>query len=255
MGQLKDRITGVTRRLAGTIAFPNETFKEISRKPTWLAPIIIAVLAVMLGNAFYYWRVNPDWEQRARARIEEHRSTTGEVMTPEQVEKQVAFAKTLGRVFILLPLVAQPAFCLAVAAIYFVGFGMLFLTAPPFRKILAVVAWSEAANRVLAALALVIVLMIVDKEKLQDFDPARSSLVLTNLSTLLPADTSALVKSLASSLDIFIIWFLILLTIGFANIAEAKTQKIRVWRAAVLVFGLWGVWVLLKAALAVVFGY
>jgi len=118
------------RRLVGAIASPNETFKEINRKPTWIAPVIIAALTMMAGNAFYYWRVNPDWEQRVLTRIEQHRETTGQVMTPDQVQQQITFAKTMGRFFILLPVINVPVFCLAMAGIYMLGFGMLFLATP-----------------------------------------------------------------------------------------------------------------------------
>jgi len=244
-----------TRRLVGAIASPNETFKEINRKPTWIAPVIIAALTMMAGNAFYYWRVNPDWEQRVLARIEQHRETTGQVMTSDQVQQQITFAKTMGRFFILLPVITVPVFCLAMAGIYMLGFGMLFLATPPYKKILSVVAWSDAAHRVIFVLVLITILTVSDKEKLEVFDPTESKLVQSNLSLLLPANTSAPLKSLAASLDIFTIWFLILLTIGFANIAEAGSQRITVWKTGALVFGMWAAWVLTKAGLTLVFGY
>lgn len=247
--------SGAARSLINTIALPGEAFKEIDRRPTWLAPIIIAALAMMAGNAIYYWRANPNWEQRVRARIEEHRRTTGQVMTPEQVEKQILFAKTMGRLFIVLPAVIIPGFCLIVAGFYFVGFGVAFLSAPPYRKILSVVAWSEAANRVVAALILILVLIMVDKAKLQSLDTSLSTIVLYNLGAFLPSSSSAPIKSLASSLDIFAIWFLILLTVGFACIAEVRAKKITVWKSGALVFGAWAAWVLIKAVMAAAFGY
>jgi hypothetical protein len=247
--------TSPARRLIGAVASPNETFKEINRKPTWVAPIIIAVLTVMAGNAFYYWRVKPDWEQLVLARIVQHRTTTGEVMSPAQVEQQITFAKMMGRFFIPLPVITVPVFCLTMAGVYMLGFGMGFLATPPFKKILSIVAWSEAANRAVAVLTLIIVLIATDKEKLQGFDPTQSRLVQSNLSVFLPANTSAPLKSLAASLDIFTIWFLILLTVGFANIAEEGSQSITAWKAGVLVFGMWAAWVLTKAGLALWFGY
>jgi len=246
---------GTTRLLTNTIALPGEAFKEVNHRPTLLAPLIIAVLAMVAGNAIYYLRVNPNWEERVRAHIEQHRITTGEVMTPEQVEKQIMFAKTMGRLFIVLPAIIIPSFCLLLAGFYSVGFGIAFLSAPPYRKILSVVAWSEAANRVVGALILILVLIMVDKAKLQSLDTNLSTIVLSNPRSFLPSNTAAPIKSLASSLDIFAIWFLTLLTIGFAHIAEARANKITVWKSATLVFGAWATWVLIKAGLAVIFGY
>lgn len=246
---------GAARSLINTIALPGEAFKEINRRPTWLAPIIIAAVAMMAGNAIYYWRVNPNWEQRVRARIDQHTLTTGQTMTPEQVEKQVAFAKTMGRFFIVLPVVNMLGFCLIVAGFYFVAFGLGFLSAPPYRKVLAVVAWSEAANRVVAAVILILVLILFDKAKLQSLDTSLSSIVVVNLGALLPSTASPPVKSLATSLDIFAIWFLVLLSIGFARIAEVRAKKITIWKSAALVFGAWAAWVLTKVGMAAIFGY
>jgi hypothetical protein len=246
---------GAARLLLNTIALPGEAFKEINRRPAWLAPIIIAAVAMMAGNAIYYWRVNPNWEQRVRARIDQHTLTTGQTMTPEQVEKQVAFAKTMGRFFIVLPAVNMLGFCLIVAGFYFVAFGLGFLSAPPYRKMLAVVAWSEAANRVVAAVILIVVLILFDKAKLQSLDTSLSSIVVVNLGALLPSSTSAPIKSLATSMDIFAIWFLVLLSIGFACIAEVRVKKITIWKSGALVFGAWAAWVLTKVGMAAVFGY
>jgi hypothetical protein len=246
---------GAVRRLIDTIVLPIEAFKSVNKRPTCLAPIIVAIVAMITGNALYYWRVNPDWEQRVRARIEQHRVTTGETMTPEQVQKQISFAKTVGKFFIVLPIVSVPAFCLIVAGFYLIAFGMVFLRAPPYKKLLSVVAWSAAANRAVATLILTAVLLIVDKDKLQALDPTRSSLVLANAAIFLPVNTPAAVKSIASSVDVFAIWFLILLTIGFADTKEAKSEHFTVWKSGAVVFGLWVGWVLIKAGLALGFGY
>ena len=43
------------RSLTNMIAL-RESFKEIDRQPTRLAPIILAALATMAGNAIYCWR-------------------------------------------------------------------------------------------------------------------------------------------------------------------------------------------------------
>ena len=239
-------------RLAGVLISPYETFKRINQKPTWIAPILTAILITMLGNAFYYWRVRPDWDQRIRASIERHRVTTGETMSPDQVAQQIATAKILGKFFVLLPAISIPVFCLAVAGFYLLAFGMAFLKAPPFKRILSVVAWSETAIRAIGVPMIIIVLLTVDRQELNELGFASSKPLKSNLSVLIPEGFSPMIKSLAASVDIFTIWFLILLTIGFAAIGvhNIPTRKI-----AILVFGIWLSWVLIKAGLAFLFGY
>jgi hypothetical protein len=86
---------GIAQRLVGAILWPVETFESINRKPTWLAPLIIATVAMIFGNMFFNWRVNPDWEQLTRNRIMQRMRTLGEQVPPEQIEQQVATSKTI----------------------------------------------------------------------------------------------------------------------------------------------------------------
>lgn len=176
-------------------------------------------------------------------------------MTPEQIAQYVASAKLLGKLFILLPAVSIPAFCLGVTGFYILAFGLVFLRVPPFKKILSIVVWSEAAIKTVGVAIVMIVLIAVDKDKLNSPELTSSKLVQSNLGILLPADISPPLKSLATSVDIFTIWFLILLTVGFTAMVGVDMQKIATPRIAFLVFGIWLAWILLKAALAFGFGY
>lgn len=240
--------------LASMLTSPGETFKRISSKPGWIAPLIIAIMVTMVGNAVYYWRVNPDWEQRVRNSIEQHQATTGETMTPDQVAQQVATAKLLGNFFILLPALSVPLFCLSVAGFYLLAFGLVFLSSPSFKKVLSVVAWSEAVVRTAGVVTIIIVLLAVDTERIKNFEPANSTLVQSNLTILLPKNAPATISSFAASMDVFTIWFLILLTAGFA-VVGLGSRKIAKWKITTLVFGLWLVWVVIKGGMAYVFGY
>ena len=241
-------------RLAGVLTSPHETFKAIDRKPSWITPVVISILIAIAGNAFFYWRVNPDWEQRIRASIDRYTETTGQTMSPDQVAQQVASAKMFGDFFIWLPAVFIPLFCVAIAGFYWLAFGMAFLRAPSFKKILSVVGWSQAAIKAVGMPIILIVLMAVDKERLNSLEMGNSTLVQSNLGVLLPNGISPGLRSLAVSLDLFTIWFLVLLTIGFSGVGLGS-QRITPVKIASLVFGMWLVWVLLKAGLAFVFGY
>ena len=241
--------------LAGVLTSPRETFKATLRTPSWLAPIIIAILIGMIGNAFYYWRVNPDWEHRVRSRMEQHRVTTGQAMSPDQIAQQVATARMFGRFFIVIPAISIPLFCIVVAVLYWLTFGLTFLGAPPFKTFLSVVAWSKACMSAVGVPMLIIVLLAIDSEELERIGLENSKLVQSNLSALLPAGISPAIKSLASSLDLFTIWFLVLLTIGFASVVGLGPKRISTWKTAALVFSVWGAWAGINATLALIFGF
>ena len=145
-----------------------------------------------------------------------------------------------------------PVFYLVLAGIF--ALGMMFIQAKTtFKKILSVVAWSSAATGIVAVLVTIASLMIKNEEGLRSIDPTESAgVVPSNIAAFLPSETSAVIKSFAASIDIFTIWFLILLTIGFAAIAGAR--KITTGKTATVVFGFWAVYVLIKAGWAAAFG-
>jgi len=70
----------------------------------------------------------------------------------------------------------------------------------------------------------------------------------SNLGFLVDRHVNPALHSIARSLDIFGIWMLVLLVIGFAAAANVPRRK-----AAILIGSLWAVLVLGKAAWAVIF--
>src|SRR5262249_29045958 len=73
-------------------------------------------------------------------------------------------------------------------------------------------------------------------------------MVKANLGAVVKTGIPALQK-LLESLDVFTIWFLLTLTLGFRALTKLSTVV-----AASITFRRWGVWVLLKVAWAAVFG-
>jgi hypothetical protein len=122
-----------------------------------------------------------------------------------------------------------------------------------FKKILSVVAWTSASVLVVYTIVGATVLMVKDEEGLRSIDPTQSSgYVPSNIAAFLPSDSSAVLKSLAGSIDFFTIWQVILLCIGLAVIANSR--KITSSKTATVVVGFWIVWILLKVAGTAMFG-
>ncbi len=69
----------------------------------------------------------------------------------------------------------------------------------------------------------------------------------TNVGAFLADDAPKWLQSLGSSLEIFWIWFLVLLAVGFA---ASNPKKINPGSAFGVVFGLWLLWVLIKVGWA-----
>jgi hypothetical protein len=243
---------GPFARLTGTLLSPGETFADVNRKPTWIAPMIIAICTVLASTFFFQWRVNPDWDSIMRNRIKKQVAARNQSLTDEQMQQQVSFAKGIAKFSPIIGAVVTPIFYVILAGIF--ALGLMFIQAKTtFKKVLSVVAWSSAATTIVATIVTMASLMVRDEEGLRSIDPTEpAGIVPSNLAAFLPSDTSAVIKSVAGSLDIFTIWLLILLTIGFAAIAGSR--KITTGKTATVVFGFWAVYVLLKVGWAAAFG-
>ena len=243
---------GPFARLTGTLLSPGETFADVNRKPTWIAPMIIAICTVLASTVFFQWRVNPDWDSIMRNQIKKRMERSNQTLTEEQMQQQVNFAKGIAKFSPLIGAVVTPVIYVVLAGIF--ALGLMFIQAKTtFKKILSVVSWSCAATAIVATIVTMASLMVRDEESLRSIDPTQSAgIVPSNLAAFLSSETPAVIKSLAGSIDIFTIWVLILLTIGFAAIAGAR--KITTSKTATVVFGFWAVYVLIKMGWAAAFG-
>jgi hypothetical protein len=95
------------------------------------------------------------------------------------------------------------------------------------------------------ALSSVLAMIILPLKGYGDVDP--ENVVATSLKAYLPDSAPKPLLALGGSLELFWIWCLVLLAIGFA---AANPKKIKTSTSLGIVFGLWAVWVLAKVAWA-----
>ncbi|HVF91317.1 MAG TPA: Yip1 family protein [Blastocatellia bacterium] len=242
---------GPVGRFSGVLFSPTEAFNDVNRKPTWIAPMIIALVTAVLGTLAFSMIVKPDWDRLSREAIKKRDIQRNTTTPPEQVEQEVTGTKMVGKFFPVVAAIVTPISYLVIAGIF--ALGLMFMQAQTtFKKILSVVTWTSAVVGVVGTIVMIASLLIKDREALDQINPMDpGNLTATNVGAFLPSDIPATLKVLAGSLDIFTIWFLILLTIGFAAIAGAR--KIGVKQTGTLVFGLWIVWVLIRVGMAAMF--
>jgi Yip1-like protein len=244
---------GPAARLVGVLFSPGETFQDINRKPTWLVPILIGIVIALGTNLFFTWRVKPDWERIMRDQVNRQLERSGQPRPPDdQIDTQVRMMAGFAKFGPLFAIAIVPIYILILSGIFALGL-MLIQAKTTFKKILSVVTWSSTATGLISAIVIMASLMARDQESLASLDPTQQgNLTATNLGVLLPADMSAPIRAVASSIDIFTIWFLILLSIGFAAIAGAR--NIKTAKTGTLVFGLWALWLVIRAGWAAMFG-
>jgi hypothetical protein len=254
---------GPFERLIGTLISPGETFEDVNRKPTWLVPLLISIVASLAFSLFFEWRVKPNWDKFFQTMVEKQLGKPLKELPPEQqaqMSKQLEWQKRFAKTDFSSPMLGL--FAVAKFAIFYIcaflipsaffALGLMIMQAQTtFRKILSVVAWSWCATTLVSIIVSIAALMVRSRESLRDLnlaDPA--GFVPTNLAVILPSGTSPVLSSLLASFDVFTIWFLILLSIGFAAISGKR--KFKTSNTAFLVFGLWAVWVLIKLGIAAI---
>jgi hypothetical protein len=234
----------------GILFSPGETYQDINRKPTWLAPLIIAMVTSSLFTIFFTWRVNPDWDRFTRDQIKKAVDRRGGQMpSEEQIQQQVAFTKGFAKFSPVVYMLIPPIIYLFLAGLFTLAM-ILIAAQTTFKKILSVVAWSSAATGLVYTLVFMAALMVKDQESLNNLDLADpTGTIPTNLGVMMTSPGP--LRTLVSSFDIFTIWQAILLTMGFAAIAGSR--KITTAKTRMVVFGLWAVWILVKVGWAAAF--
>jgi membrane protein, antimicrobial resistance system len=224
------------RRIGGVIASPTETLRDIAERPDWLVPLLIIVVASLLLGFAMSGKV--DFETATREQLE-RRGVTG----PE-LERQLEMISKVQRLTtpfftalggIIVPLVVALALMLA---------GRIFGGEATFKQSFSIAsyAWIPQALKTLIMAALLMRAGEVDLMQLP-------LLLKSNLGFLSDPVSSPGVFTLLSSLDVFAIWTIVLLGIGFAY-AHRLSRSV----ATALAGALFVVVVLIQAGLASVFG-
>jgi hypothetical protein len=241
---------GPLARLTGVLFSPGETFHDIGVKPTVIFPIIISILLSIGGYYFFMWRAQPNMDAIIAAQVK--KGPGGQNMNEEQVQQAVQRGKSWSKVITPIFLVAGPAIlAFFLAGLYALGM-MMIQAKTTFMKIVSVVSWTYASVGIVGLIVTVAVLMVQDTETLKSLDPSRfGNIVPTNLGSLVDVKSSAL-RSLLTSIDVFSIWRIILLSIGLAAIAGSK--KVKSSKTAMIVVSLWVVGVLIGVGWASIFG-
>jgi hypothetical protein len=223
-------------RIPGVFVSPGKTFEAIARRPTWVLPMILWVLASISVSMVLLPRM--DYEKMTRDRIEK----SGRTIPEDQIQSMIDRSRQFAPVFAYGGSVVAP-------------FGIALLTAVILWGAFRAFGWDATFSQgfgatVHAFLPSVLgsILLIALLSRQERVDPsAMGDLLRSNLGFLVPRDNKVL-HALLSSIDLFSFWTIALLVIGFSAAA-----RIRKGPAAAVIVTLWALYVLGKAGLAAVF--
>jgi len=218
-------------RLAGVIFNPGQTFESIVRRPDFLVPVLVILVVTIISTCILVPRMD------FAATMREQWEKSG--MPADKIEANlkfgVAFAKAIAWV--------SPG--LAFLGIVIIA-GVLLLAfrlaggQGTFNQAFSIMLYCEVPS---ILKGIVVAAIVAGRGSI---DPQMiATLVPSNLGFLTSAKEHAMAFAALSSIDLFTLWTLVLITIGFSTMSRLSRAK-----SAVIVVCLWLLTVLLKLGAA-----
>jgi len=232
-------------RIFGVIFSPKPTFESIAQRPTWILPLIlvclVSVTVVFLFGQRVGWRGFMERQDQTNARLQKQM----ESMTPEKREKmletQTKFASIFGYVGVVLGTFIG---ALLVAAVLLAAFNLIAGAKVGFTTSLGIVAHSWVPGIIVGLLGILIIFLK---------DPSTvdiQHLLATNPGAFLSDDAPKWQESLLGSFDLFVFWYIILMSVGYS---ATNPKKISFGKALGTIVGVWLFYVIVKVGFAAAF--
>jgi hypothetical protein len=205
-------------RFFGIITSPKETYKSIVAHPAWfgMLALICVAMAVFVGG-FLFTKVGQQaWLDTATA------NSFGGPANEQQYAAMEKFAPYVGYFGIGQMLIGVPLMMLITAGILFAVFNAALGGTSTFKQVFSVVVHSSAVS-------------VLGQLYTMPMNYARGTLnSASNLAVLLPMiDEASFAGRLLGMVDLFIIWWLLVLAIGLGVLFRRRTQPIAVSLMAV----------------------
>lgn len=226
----------VFERIAGVLFAPAETFQDIARRPDILGPLLFILIISYVTTAMIVPKI--DFSTMLEQQTEQMRKRNPN-LDEEQVAQMeritMAGAKVMSWV---LPMLMVAWYALMAAALMFAF--RLMGGEGTFKQAFSVTLYAWMPMVLLSILTAIIVFAR------GTFDPVTAAtLVKSNPAFLVDMKEQPILFTLLSSLDVFTIWMLALLSIGFSTMAKVSRMK-----AAAIVLSLWVATIVVKLGFA-----
>jgi hypothetical protein len=231
-----DTKKNVFERIAGVLFAPAETFQDIARKPDVLAPLLVILLLGYVTTFLVMPKldISSITAQQSEQMRKQNPNMSEEQMA--QIERMTAAStKVMGWIGPLL----MVAWYAIVAGVLLLAF-RLFGGEGSFKQAFSATLYSWIP---LVLFGVIVTIVVMARGT---FDPTTAAtLVKSNPAFLVDMKEQPILFSLLSNFDLFTIWTVFLLIVGFA--ALSKTSK---GKAATIVISLWVAVIVIKLGFA-----
>jgi hypothetical protein len=208
-------------RIINTFIAPSKTFGDLRRSASWWAPFLLIAVVSLVFIFIIGQQVGFD-QITKNAIANSPRAEQFEKLPADQQARQLQFATTLTKVLSY----ASPVFVLVaflvIAAVLLGTFNLGFGAGVPFKVAFAIVAYSGLPGILHALLGIISVIAggmsgSLDKEAFNIQNP-----VATNPAYFMSPTEHRFLYGMASALDVFVLWSIVLIGIGFACNSKLK---------------------------------
>ncbi len=212
------------QRIMGVFFSPVETLESIARRPDILVPLLILIAISLTANVLLARHV--DFASITRDAIEQ--SPRASEMTPDQMARAVRIGSAFAKAAVYASPVLQLIVLAILAGIFLIAF-RLFGGEGDYKQAFSILVYGWYP---LLLHAVVATIVLLNRKELTAWD--LSNPVRSNLSFLVDHKLQPVQTALLGSLDIFTIWVLVLLIIGYAAMSKLSRSK-----SATIVISLW----------------
>ena len=228
-------------RIIGVFFSPKATFEDIVRKPGWLAPVLLTTVLSIISVVALNQRVN--WRDFIVQQIE--KSPQGAQLSADQKQQRAEVgAKFTVAIVYVAGVIVPVCFALIVGLVMMGAYNLMAGAGARFSTAVSIVAHAGLVGIVSTPLFL-LVLFLKPPGTIDPDNP-----LATNLAAFLPEDSARWLVVLGKSIDIFTIWTLILIAIGFAAV---NPRKLKGAKSFTIAFSVWAAFVILRVGWAFIF--
>ncbi len=217
------------QRIIGVLFSPNATFASIARRPDWLLPLALLLIVSLSAGIIIAPRV--DFASATREAMEQNKN-----VSQEQIDRAVKMTSSISKVFTYLSPVLSLIALLVIAGIILLAF-RIFGGEGDFNQAFSVTCYASVPTIIKSIVTLIIIMARGSVIPAQEL----ATLVRSNLGFLADYKANPMAFALLSSLDLFSVWFLALMIIGFAYVSRVSKVK-----SATIIISLWFVVLLVK---------
>lgn len=229
-------------RIINTFIAPTKTFEDIRRNASWWAPFLLLVIVSYITVFAMQSRIGMEQmvenamtkNPKAAARLEQ--------MSPDQRDQAIQMQVKISKVFMYIVPVVTLIAALIIAGILLGTFNFGLGAQIKFANAMAIVMYSFLVT-IISSAFMILMMFLVQPDS---FDP--NNPVMSNPAYLMDSAAHPFLYRIASAFDIFVIWMIFLMAIGFSTHSKVKRGT-----AFFTIFGWFIFWKLITGGFALAF--